>query len=113
MITYTILFKGLSLLDIFCDAKLHLAILPILRSFPFLCLSLKKSFEWLRYPQIQKYGKYNMDTNESIPQVEINKRIIQRYFEAYNNKNEAIFDEIISPRFGTKVVDNRSVIDAL
>ena len=30
-----------------------------------------------------------MDTNESIPQVEINKRIIQRYFEAYN-------DEIIS-----------------
>ena len=29
-------------------------------------------------------------------QVEINKTIIQRYFEAYNNKNEAIFDEIIS-----------------
>ena len=26
--------------------------------------------------------------------VEINKTIIQRYFEAYNNKNEAIFDEI-------------------
>ena len=62
---------------------------------------------------IQKYDKYNMDTNESISQVEINKRIIQRYIEAYNNKNEAIFDEIISPRFGTKVVDNRSVIDAL
>ena len=54
-----------------------------------------------------------MDTNESIPQVEINKRIIQRYFEAYNNKNEALFDEIISPGFGTKFVDNRSVIDAL
>jgi ketosteroid isomerase-like protein len=29
-------------------------------------------------------------------QVEINKAIIQRYFEAYNNKNEAILDEIIS-----------------
>jgi predicted ester cyclase len=37
-----------------------------------------------------------MDTNKSISQVEINKGIIQRYFEAYNNKNEAIFDEIIS-----------------
>ncbi|MDQ3839246.1 MAG: ester cyclase [Thermoproteota archaeon] len=30
-------------------------------------------------------------------QVELNKSIIQRYFEAYNNKNEAIFDDIISP----------------
>ena len=40
-----------------------------------------------------------MDTNESISQVEINKGIIQRYFEAYNNKNEAIFDEIISPNY--------------
>ncbi|MFY9868710.1 MAG: hypothetical protein WAK17_03235 [Candidatus Nitrosopolaris sp.] len=29
-------------------------------------------------------------------QVEINKAIIQRYFEAYKNRNEAIFDEIIS-----------------
>jgi len=113
MITYSILFKGLSLLGIFCDAKVHLAILPILRSFPFLCLSLKKLFEWHRYPQIQKYGKYNMDTNESISQVEINKRIIQRYFEAYSNKNEAIFDEIISPGFGIKVVGNRNIIDAL
>jgi len=69
MITYSILFKGLSLLGIFCDAKLHLAILPILRSFSFLCLSLKKLFEWHRYPQIQKYGKYNMDTNESISEL--------------------------------------------
>ena len=43
-----------------------------------------------------------MDTNESISQVEINKGIIQRYFEAYNNKNEAIFDEIISQDY----VDN-------
>jgi predicted ester cyclase len=40
-----------------------------------------------------------MDTNESISQVEINKGIIQRYFEAYNNKNEEIFDEIISPDY--------------
>ena len=32
-------------------------------------------------------------------QVEINKAIIQRYFEAYNNKNEAILDEIISPDY--------------
>jgi hypothetical protein len=30
-------------------------------------------------------------------QIEMNKAIIQRYFEAYNNKNETIFDEIIDP----------------
>jgi predicted ester cyclase len=29
--------------------------------------------------------------------IELNKGIIQRYFEAYNSKNEAIFDDIISP----------------
>ena len=29
-------------------------------------------------------------------QIEMNKAIIQRYFDAYNNKNETIFDEIIS-----------------
>jgi predicted ester cyclase len=29
----------------------------------------------------------------------INKTVIARYFEAYNNKNEAIFDEIISPDY--------------
>ena len=29
-------------------------------------------------------------------QIELNKAIIQRYFEAYNNKNEAIFDKIIA-----------------
>ena len=29
-------------------------------------------------------------------QVEANKAIINRYFEAYNTKNEAIFDEIIA-----------------
>jgi len=37
-----------------------------------------------------------LNTNDIISQVEINKAIIQRYFEAYKNKNEAIFDEIIS-----------------
>ena len=29
----------------------------------------------------------------------MNKAVIQRYFDAYNNKNEAIFDEIISPDY--------------
>ena len=29
-------------------------------------------------------------------QIEMNKAIIQRYFDAYNNKNETIFDKIIS-----------------
>ena len=38
-----------------------------------------------------------MNMNDTMSQVEINKAIIQQYFEAYNNKNEAIFDEIISP----------------
>jgi ketosteroid isomerase-like protein len=37
-----------------------------------------------------------MNTTETMSQIEINKAVIQRYFEAYNNKNEAIFDEIIS-----------------
>jgi len=37
-----------------------------------------------------------MKSDNTRSQVEINKAIIQRYFEAYNNKNEAIFDEIIS-----------------
>ncbi|MDQ3903422.1 MAG: nuclear transport factor 2 family protein [Thermoproteota archaeon] len=32
-------------------------------------------------------------------QIDLNKAIIQRYFEAYNSKNEAIFDEIISPDY--------------
>jgi hypothetical protein len=36
-----------------------------------------------------------VDKSETISQVEANKAVIQRYFEAYNNKNEAIFDEII------------------
>jgi predicted ester cyclase len=38
-----------------------------------------------------------MNINDTMSQVELNKAIIQRYFEAYNSKNEAIFDEIISP----------------
>ena len=40
-----------------------------------------------------------MNSNKSISQVEVNKVVIARYFEAYNNKNEAIFDEIISPDY--------------
>jgi hypothetical protein len=32
-------------------------------------------------------------------QIEMNKATIQRYFESYNNKNETIFDEIISPDY--------------
>ena len=37
-----------------------------------------------------------MNTNDLMSQIEMNKAIIQRYFDAYNNKNETIFDEIIS-----------------
>jgi predicted ester cyclase len=40
----------------------------------------------------------NID-NDTISKIELNKAIIQRYFEAYNNKNEAIFDDIISPDY--------------
>ena len=29
----------------------------------------------------------------------MNKTVIQRYFEAYNNKDEAVFDEIIAPEY--------------
>ena len=39
-----------------------------------------------------------MDTNKDTI-VETNKAIIQRYFEAYYNKNEAIFDEIIDANY--------------
>lgn len=39
-----------------------------------------------------------MNTSD-LSQVDVNKAVIQRYFEAYNNKNEAIFDEIISPDY--------------
>ena len=37
-----------------------------------------------------------MNINDIMSQIEMNKAIIQRYFDAYNNKNETIFDEIIS-----------------
>jgi SnoaL-like polyketide cyclase len=40
-----------------------------------------------------------MNTNNTMSQIEMNKATIQRYFEAYNNKNETIFDEIISPDY--------------
>src|SRR5215204_3749176 len=41
----------------------------------------------------------NMNINDTMSQIDLNKTIIQRYFEAYNNKNEAIFDDIISPDY--------------
>jgi hypothetical protein len=40
-----------------------------------------------------------MINTETVSQIEMNKVVIQRYFEAYNNKNEAIFDEIIAPEY--------------
>ncbi len=40
-----------------------------------------------------------MNVNDTMSQVELNKATIQRYFEAYNSKNEAIFDDIISPDY--------------
>src|ERR671932_2129248 len=41
----------------------------------------------------------HMNINDTTSQIELNKAIIQRYFEAYNSKNEAIFDDIISPDY--------------
>jgi predicted ester cyclase len=40
-----------------------------------------------------------MINNKIMSQIEMNKAVIQRYFDAYNNKNEAIFDEIIAPEY--------------
>jgi hypothetical protein len=40
-----------------------------------------------------------VNINDTTSQIELNKAIIQRYFEAYNSKNEAIFDDIISPDY--------------
>lgn len=37
-----------------------------------------------------------VNINDILSQIEMDKTIIQRYFDAYNNKNETIFDEIIS-----------------
>jgi predicted ester cyclase len=41
----------------------------------------------------------NMNISDIMSQIELNKAIIRRYFEAYNNKDEAIFEEIISPDY--------------
>ena len=41
----------------------------------------------------------SIHTNDTMSQIQLNKEIIQRYFEAYNNKEEAIFDEIIAPDY--------------
>jgi len=46
---------------------------------------------------VNKVYYISMKINDTMSQVELNKAIIQRYFEAYNSKNEAIFDDIISP----------------
>jgi hypothetical protein len=40
-----------------------------------------------------------MSTNETMSQIEKNRAVIKRYFEAYNNKDEAIVDEIIDPEY--------------
>src|SRR3712207_8656370 len=40
-----------------------------------------------------------MNMSDTMSQVELNKTIIQRYFEAYNSKNESIFEDIISPEW--------------
>jgi len=49
---------------------------------------------------VNKVYYINMNiNNDPMSQIELNKAIIQRYFEAYNNKNEAIFEEIISPDY--------------
>jgi hypothetical protein len=40
-----------------------------------------------------------MNTNGVKSQIEINKEIIQHYFEGYNVRNEAIFDGIIAPDY--------------
>ena len=52
----------------------------------------------------------HMNITDRASQIELNKAIIQRYFEAYNNKNEAIFDEIISPDY---VASSRTFLDPI
>ena len=51
-----------------------------------------------KLPNLEINISYYMSrsTNGTMSQVEANKAIINRYFEAYNTKNEAIFDEIIA-----------------
>jgi predicted ester cyclase len=46
---------------------------------------------------VNEVDHISMNINDTMSQIDLNKAIIQRYFEAYNNKNEAIFDDIISP----------------
>ena len=50
-----------------------------------------------------------MNTSNTMSQVEINKAIIQRYFEAYNNKNKAIFDEIIDANYIDQPRDSKYI----
>lgn len=47
-----------------------------------------------------------MNTNDVKSQIELNKEIIQRNFDIYNVKNEAIFGEIIAP-------DHRDLVNRL
>src|SRR5215467_15818422 len=42
---------------------------------------------------------FSMNTDYTMSQVESNKAVINRYFEAYKTKNEGIFDEIIAPDY--------------
>jgi predicted ester cyclase len=44
-------------------------------------------------------SKSDLRRMEKMSQIEMNRVIIQRYFDAYNYKNETIFDEIISPDY--------------
>jgi predicted ester cyclase len=53
-----------------------------------------------------------MNISDTTSQVEVNKGIIQRYFEAYNNKNEAIFDDIISPDYNDHGNNGRGIAGA-
>ena len=48
---------------------------------------------------MSSYYNINMESDNARSQVEANKAVIQRYFEAYNSKNEEIFDEIISTEY--------------
>jgi hypothetical protein len=40
-----------------------------------------------------------MNSNDKMSQIEMNKAVIRRYFEAYNTKDETVFDEIIDPYY--------------
>jgi predicted SnoaL-like aldol condensation-catalyzing enzyme len=40
-----------------------------------------------------------MNSNDTMSQIEMNKAVIQRYFEAYNTKDETVFDEITDPSY--------------